>query len=69
MTAAHTQDFLRVVDSQRLEASATKSVCGLNLDLVGMTVRSIEVNGARATWSPHRTRADSHPQRPDRIFP
>ena len=34
-----------------IKASATKSLCRFNLDLVGMTVRSIKVNGARARWS------------------
>src|SRR6478672_5400352 len=34
-----------------IRASATKSLCSFNLDLVGMTVRSIEVNGTRARWS------------------
>jgi len=34
-----------------IKASATKSLCSFNLDLVGMTVRSIEVNGVRARWS------------------
>jgi aminopeptidase N len=35
----------------KIKANATKSLCSFNLDLVGMTVRSIKVNGARARWS------------------
>ena len=34
-----------------IQATATQSLCSFNLDLVGMTVRSIEVNDARALWS------------------
>jgi aminopeptidase N len=34
-----------------IKANATKSLCSFNLDLVGMTVRSIKVDGARARWS------------------
>ena len=34
-----------------LKARATQNLCSFNLDLVGMTVRSIEVDNRSATWS------------------
>ena len=47
-----------------ITASATKSLCSFNLDLVGMTVRSIEVNGARARWSRTEHELTVIPKRP-----
>jgi aminopeptidase N len=47
-----------------IKARATKSLCSFNLDLVGMTVRSIEVNGARARWSRTEHELTVIPKRP-----
>jgi aminopeptidase N len=34
-----------------IRATATKALCSFNLDLVGLQVRSVQVDGVRATWS------------------
>jgi hypothetical protein len=47
-----------------ITARATKSLCSFNLDLVGMTVRSIEVNGAQARWSRTEHELTVIPKRP-----
>ena len=47
-----------------ITARATKSLCSFNLDLVGMRVRSIEVNGARARWSRTEHELTVIPKRP-----
>ena len=51
-------DVLRGVAT--IKARATQNLSSFNLDLEGMTVRSIRVNGRRATWTPRRRRADRH---------
>ena len=46
----------RLAGSARIKARATQNLYRYNLDLQGLTVRSVKVNGHRASWS----RADDH---------
>ncbi len=41
-----------------IRAQATQELSPFNLDLVGLTVRSVKVNGTPATFQPQRRRAD-----------
>ncbi|WP_244928832.1 M1 family metallopeptidase [Nocardioides sp. W7] len=55
----------------KLEAKATQRLSSFNLDLVGLTVREIRVDGERARWSrtDHElTVTPRHPLRDDRRF-
>jgi aminopeptidase N len=48
----------------KIKARATQNLCSFNLDLVGLTVRSIEVNNQAATWSRSGQELVVTPQRP-----
>jgi aminopeptidase N len=41
----------RLAGEATISARATQSLCSFNLDLVGLTVRQVSVDGARARWS------------------
>ena len=43
-----------------ITAAATQHLCRFNLDLRGLTVTSVKVNGARGDLHPRRPRADHH---------
>jgi aminopeptidase N len=47
-----------------IKARATQNLCSFNLDLVGLTVRSIEVNNQAATWSRSGQELVVTPRRP-----
>ena len=52
----------RLVGVATISARATQNLSSFNLDFVGLTVRSIKVNGRSAGWSADRPRAHRHPQ-------
>jgi aminopeptidase N len=41
----------RLAGETTIDARATQELCSFNLDLVGLTVRRVSVDGARAQWS------------------
>ena len=47
-----------------IRATATQTLCTFNLDLVGLEVRRVEVNGRRASWSRGGQELTVTPQRP-----
>jgi aminopeptidase N len=47
-----------------IRATATQTLCSFNLDLVGLEVRRVEVNGRRASWSRDGQELTVTPKRP-----
>ena len=54
----------RLGGKTRILATATQDLCSLNLDLVGLEVRRVKVNGRHATWSRSGQELVVTPRRP-----
>jgi aminopeptidase N len=54
----------RLDGDARIRARALQSLCSFNLDLVGMEVRSVQVDGRRASWSRSGQELTVTPRRP-----
>ena len=54
----------RLEGEASISAKATQTLCSFNLDLVGLAVRRVEVNGRRASWSRSGQELTVTPKRP-----